>query len=107
LMLTGRPKIRSHSEKGLEQQNSSQMSGSQSAPLTLGLSRMSRRKRKTIKASVRKRASRGGRPIKLAMWVATGFTDYEFLNYLRTTLGRSPINPRRGSQRHQFDEAYS
>jgi hypothetical protein len=43
--------------------------GIHSARVTFALSRMSRQKRKTIKASVRKRARRGGKlsPIKLAV----------------------------------------
>src|SRR6266576_3294339 len=59
--LTGKPKMLSHSETDLEQPGISQSSGSQSAPLTLGFSRMSRRKRKAMKASVRQDATAGGR----------------------------------------------
>jgi hypothetical protein len=61
--LTGKPKMFSHWERPLEQAITSQMSGSQSAPLTLGLSRMSRRKRKIIKATVRQDAMVGERCI--------------------------------------------
>ena len=61
--LTGKPKMLSHSESDLEQPGISQSSGSQSAPLILGFSRMSRRKRKIIKASVRQDAMLGGRCI--------------------------------------------
>jgi hypothetical protein len=57
-----------------------QSSGSQTALLTFGLSLMSRRKRKTMRASVRRRARRGGRetPNKLAMWGSIGFTLTNF-----------------------------
>ena len=61
--LTGKPKMLSHSETDLEQPIRSQISGSQRAPLTSGLSRMSRRKRKIIKATVRQDAMVGERCI--------------------------------------------
>src|SRR5947208_9667349 len=61
--LTGRPKMLSHSETGLEQPSVSQRSGSHRPPLTSGLSRMSRRKRKIINATVRQDAMLGGRCI--------------------------------------------
>src|SRR6266481_5638912 len=61
--LTGKPKMLSHSETDLEQPIRSQISGSQSAPLTSGLSRISRRKRKIIKATVRQDAMVGERCI--------------------------------------------
>src|SRR6266513_885968 len=51
--LTGKPKMLSHSETGLEQPITSQISGSQSAPLISGFSRMSRRKSQTMSATVR------------------------------------------------------
>src|SRR5438094_9480780 len=53
----------SHSETDLEQPSISQRTGSHRAPLTSGLSRMSRLKRKIIKASVRQDAMLGGRCI--------------------------------------------
>src|SRR6266513_1019823 len=61
--LTGKPKMLSHSETDLEQPIRSQISGSQRAPLKSGLSRMSRRKRKIIKATVRQDARGGERCI--------------------------------------------
>src|SRR6266550_5899042 len=61
--LTPKPKMLSHSETDLEQPISSQISGSQRAPLTSGLSRMSRRKRKIIKATVSQDAMFGERCI--------------------------------------------
>ena len=64
-----KPKTLSHAEGGLEQAISNQRVGSQSARLTLGFSLMSRRKRKTTSATVRKRTRIGGkwRPKKLAI----------------------------------------
>src|SRR5207247_4550883 len=53
----------SHSETGLEQPSVSQRSGSHRPPLTSGVSRMSRRKRKIINATVRQDAMLGGRCI--------------------------------------------
>src|SRR6266480_4015697 len=61
--LTGKPKMLSHSETDLEQPIRSQISGSQRAPLTSGLSRMSRRKRKIINATVSQDAMFGERCI--------------------------------------------
>src|SRR2546430_15685146 len=61
--LTGKPKMLSHSETDLEQPSISQGTGSHRTPLTSGLSRMSRLKRKIIKASVRQDAMLGGRCI--------------------------------------------
>src|SRR6185369_12151289 len=60
--LTGKPKMLSHSVTGLEQPSTSQRTGSQSAPVTLGFSRMSRRKSQIIRASVRKKARDEDRP---------------------------------------------
>src|SRR5438874_12901419 len=59
--LTGKPKMLSHSETDLEQPSISQRTGSHRAPLTSGLSRMSRRKRKAMNASVRQHAILGER----------------------------------------------
>src|ERR1700730_5414982 len=72
----------SHWATDLEPMSSTHRTGSQSALVTLGCSRKSRRKRKTMKATVRNSATDGGRsrPKKLAMWGSTRFTDYEFLN---------------------------
>ena len=58
--LTGKPKVFSHKERLLEQPITSQISGSQSAPLTSGFPRTSRLKRKTMKAIVRNDAMIGG-----------------------------------------------
>src|SRR5437667_5626559 len=58
--LTGKPKMLSHSETDLEQPSISQRTGSQSAPLTSGFSRMSRLKRKIIKPRVSSVATGGG-----------------------------------------------
>jgi hypothetical protein len=55
------PAILNHAVGGLEAIRNIHKVGIHSARVTFGLSRMSRRKRKTIKASVRKRARRGGR----------------------------------------------
>src|SRR5882757_793968 len=60
--LTGRPKMLSHSETGLEQPITSQSSGSQSALLTSAFSRMSRRKSQIMRARVRQRLSDGDSP---------------------------------------------
>src|SRR5713101_260507 len=63
--LTGKPKMFSHAETDLEQPSTSQISGTQSAPLTLGFSRMSRLKKKIMKAIVRNDAMIGGRWIPM------------------------------------------
>ena len=60
--LTGKPKILSHSETGLEQPITSQSSGSQSALLTSDFSRTSRRKSQIMSGRVRQRASDGDSP---------------------------------------------
>src|SRR6266513_3085185 len=68
--LTGKPKMLSHSETGLEQPSTSQSTGSQSAPLTSGFSRMYRRKSHTMTAMERKRArdDESPNPNKVAIW---------------------------------------
>src|SRR5262249_53273524 len=67
--LMGKPKMLSHAETDLEQPITSQRTGSQSAALISGFSRMSRRKSHAMSASVRKRARDFGRetPNKLAI----------------------------------------
>ena len=61
--LTGKPKMFSHSETDLEQPSISQRTGSQSAPLIPGFSRISRLNRKIMKAIVRQDAMVGERCI--------------------------------------------
>jgi hypothetical protein len=55
-----KPKMPSHCETNLDPQIDIQISGIQSAPVTFGRSRKSRRKRKIMNATVSKSAKRGG-----------------------------------------------
>src|SRR6266480_4331930 len=95
--LTGKPKMLSHSETGLEQPSTSQSTGSQSAPLTSGFSRMSRRNSHTMTAIVRKRArdDESPSPNKVAIWGSTKSTDDKFLSYLGVTSRRTLNNSRK------------
>src|SRR2546426_4814952 len=88
--LTGNPKMLSHAETDLEQPSTSQRTGSQSAPLTSGFSRMSRRKSQAMTTIVRKRArdDESPSPNKVAIWGSTRSTDDKFLSCLRLSLGK-------------------
>jgi hypothetical protein len=88
--LTGKPKMLSHSETGLEQPITSQSSGSQSALLTSGFSRMSRRKSQIMRATVRQRPSDGDSPSpnKVAILGLTRSTNDKLLSPLGLSLGK-------------------
>jgi hypothetical protein len=58
--MIGSPAILSHAPGGLDAMINIQIIGSQMAPVTLGFSRKSRRKRKAMNPKVRTRANVGG-----------------------------------------------
>src|SRR6266513_4053092 len=62
-----KPSVCSHCTTDRDPISTIQTNGSQRAPVTLGLSRMSRRKRKKTKAIVPSNATCGGKPIILAI----------------------------------------
>src|SRR5206468_11111584 len=92
--LTGKPKMLSHSETDLEQPSISQSSGSQSALLTSGFSRMSRRKRKAMNASVRQHAILGER------WRCIGY-----IRGLRSEVGGKRSEDRGQRMELEFSDA--
>src|SRR5207244_8431657 len=93
--LTGKPKMLSHAETDLEQPSTSQRTGSQSAVVTSGFSRMSRRKSHAMTAIVRKRArdDESPSPNKVAIWGSTRSTEDKFLSYLGVLVGERSTTP--------------